>query len=83
MTGWMWARVAAYAVVVAVGVGGFWIDHQQDVDRCRARNESTEDSVRIVVDAVVAAASDADPDRVAGFREDIDRRLAAARVRCT
>lgn len=76
-------RLAAYLFLVAVVAFSFWVNHQQDIERCRARNDSTETSVRLVVDAVVAAAPDAEPQRVAAFRDDIDRRLAEARVGCT
>lgn len=76
-------RLAAYLFLVGVVGLSFWIDHTQDVDRCRARNDSTETSARIVTDAVILAARDAEPDRVRAFREDIDRRLDEARVDCT
>lgn len=76
-------RLAAYLFLVAVVAVSFWIDHLQDVDRCRARNDSTEESVGILRDALVAAATNSEPQRVAAFREDIDRRLAEARVDCT
>jgi hypothetical protein len=78
-----WARLAAYAVFVAVVVVMFWINHEQDIARCEARNEATEDSVRIVVDALIFAAAEADPAQAEAFRTDIDRRLTAARVDCT
>lgn len=76
-------RQGAWAFLVAVVAFGFWIDHDQDLARCRARNESTAESVGIVVDAMVDANPDADPGRVRAFRDDIDRRLVAARVDCT
>lgn len=76
-------RLTAYLFLVAVVVFGFWVDHQQDIDRCRARNDSTEESVGILRDALVAAATDSEPQRVEAFRDDIDRRLADARVDCT
>lgn len=76
-------RLGAYLFLVAVVAFGFWVDHQQDIDRCRARNESTATSVDIVVDAILVAAADADPRRVEAFRDDIDARLRAARVDCT
>lgn len=83
VTGWAWARIAAYAVVVGVGVAGFWIDHLQDIDRCRESNASVERSVRIVVDAALASVDDPDAPGAEAFRADVDRRLAAARVLCT
>lgn len=76
-------RVAAYAVFVGVTITTFWVNHLQDVDRCRASNASVERSVRIVVDAALASVDDPSSPGVQAFRTDIDRRLAAARVRCT
>lgn len=76
-------QLAAYLFLVAMMGFGFWVDHQQDIERCEARNEGTQDSVSILADAIVRAASDADPQRVAAFRDDIEARLVAARVDCT
>lgn len=76
-------RLGAYLFLVGAVAFSFWVDHQQDIDRCRARNESTAESARIITEAMVAAATDAEPERVRAFLDDIDRRLREARVDCT
>lgn len=77
------ARAAAYLLLVGVFAGTLWIDHQQDIDRCRDRNQATEDAVRIVVAALIrVGGADADPSQVETFSTDIDEQLAAVRVDC-
>lgn len=76
-------RLGAYLFLVAVVAFSFWVNHQQDIERCRDRNASTEDSVRIMAEALIAASSDAPPDRVDAFLDDLDDRLARVRVECT
>lgn len=78
-----WLRLGAYASVVVAGAYGFWIDDQQDAERCRARNDSIRVAVLIGAEALVAQAPDADPDDVDRYLADLNRRLDAAEIDCT
>lgn len=76
-------QLAAYLFLCVVVAFSFWVDHQQDIDRCRERNEATRESVLIGAEALSETFPDADPDRVSSYFANLNRRLDAAEADCT
>ena len=67
----------------AVTAYGFWVDHQQDVDRCEARNEATAAAAPLGVEALIdEAGQDADPDLIKRIRKNIAGRIDDVSVEC-
>jgi hypothetical protein len=77
------ARFAAWVVAIGVVAWGFWIDHQQDLDRCHARNDSIRVAVFIGAETLIEQFPNISEERSEKYLSDLAVRLEAAEVDCT
>lgn len=84
-----WNRRAIWVALVGLVVGvsgagfGFWVDHQQDLDRCSARNEAMAEAAPISGEALIEEfGAEADPERVDRYRRNIAKRVEGVLIDC-